>query len=404
MFSKNNSNFNKEVNVVDEIDEIIINAINLGVSDIHFEPMEKLIRVRYRLDGKLFVVKNISIYKLSKITTRIKILGKLDVAERRLPQDGGFKFKVENKEVDIRVSTILTIYGEKIVLRILEKDNEKISLDKLGISNKDIKTIMDLITIDSGLIYITGPTGCGKSTTLYSIIKELNNEEINIITIEDPVEFKINGVNQIQINEGANIKFSNTLRSILRQDPEVILVGETRDKNTANISVRASITGHKVFSTLHTNDSYSAIIRLLDMEVEDYLIKASLKGVISQRLIRVLCSQCKQKVKVTNTQKKLFKSISNIEIPDFIYKPVGCLKCNNGYLGRKAVMEILIIDKEFRNIINKNIDLDCLRKLGKEKNIENLLQKTLLDVYSGVTSFEELVNFSIFMEESYENT
>lgn len=393
---------NLDVNIVDEVDELIKKAVEIGASDIHIEPMENNIRIRYRLDGKLLKVKEFPIDYLSKIVTRIKILGELDVAEKRLSQDGGFKFDVEDREVDIRISTILTIYGEKIVLRILLKDDGKVNLNNLGIGKEDIEEIRKIIEVENGLIYLTGPTGCGKTTTLYSIIKELNEEDVNIITIEDPVEFKIDGVNQVQVNEGANIKFSNALRSILRQDPEIILVGETRDRETASISIRASITGHKVFSTLHTNDSYSAIIRLLDMGVEDYLIKASLKGVVSQRLIRVLCNNCKEEVEVKNYQREIFKNTIDVEIPSRIYKPVGCEKCNKGYLGRKAVMEILYIDNDFRDLIKSNIDLDELRDMGKKKNIKNLLQKTTLEVFKGVTSFEELMSFSIYMDDNHE--
>ncbi|QQK08628.1 GspE/PulE family protein [Miniphocaeibacter halophilus] len=398
MFSKKILESKEEINIVEEINDLINNAIKQNASDIHIEPLKDKVRIRYRVDGKLFTTKSYDLKEISKITTRIKIMSKLNVAEKRIPQDGGFKYSLTNRDVDIRVSTILTIYGEKIVLRILNKDEANVSLDKLGISKEDISLIRNISNVENGLIYLTGPTGCGKSTTLYSVIKELNKEDINIITVEDPVEFKIDGVNQIQINEAAGIGFSNTLKSILRQDPEIILVGETRDRETAEISVRAAITGHRVFSTLHTSDSYSAIIRLLDMNIDDYLIKASLKGVLSQRLIRNLCNNCKEKVLVTEEQKEILKNIDRVEVPKYIYKPVGCSKCNNGYLGRKAVMEILPIDSDFRNIIRKNIDLDKLRNLGREKNIKNLLQKALVHLYNGTTSFDELMNLSLNME------
>ena len=388
----------EDLDIVFEIDKLIAEAVEAKASDIHIEPQEDNIRIRYRVDGKLYTIDYYSLDYLSKIVTRIKIMANLDIAEKRKSQDGGFELSINSRKIDIRTSTILTIYGEKIVLRILEKDNEKIGLKYLGIGEEDICKIQELANIENGLIYLTGPTGCGKSTTLYSIIKELNREDINIITIEDPVEFKISGVNQIQVNEGAGINFSNTLRSILRQDPEIILVGETRDKETADISIRSSITGHKVFSTLHTNDSYSAIIRLLDMGIEDYLIRASVKGVISQRLVRTLCNNCKEKVAITHIQKDILKEIDeNLEF-EYIYIPVGCDKCREGFLGRKAITEILKIDFDFRNLIRKDLNLDDLRKLGKEKGIKNLLEKGVIDLYNGLITFEDLMNLSLNME------
>lgn len=387
-----------ELNIVKEVDELIDKAIEIGASDIHIEPTKKDIRIRYRLDGKLFKYCNFEKTLLSKFTTRIKIMAELNVAEKRIPQDGGFKYSNKNKEVDIRVSTILTIYGEKVVLRILEKDDSKIKLSKLGITDKDIELIRKIVNIENGLIYLAGPTGCGKSTTLYSIIKELNGENLNIITVEDPVEFKIDGVNQIQVNEEAGITFSNTLRSILRQDPEIILVGETRDKETAEMSIRSSITGHRVFSTLHTNDSYSAILRLLDMNIDDYLIRASLRGVISQRLVRVLCPHCKKEVRLTSEQRDIINSIEKNFTKDYIYEAVGCSKCNNGYHGRKAIMEILYIDRDFRKLIKHDLDLDELRTLGKNKNIKSILQKGVIELENGIISFNELMELSLNTE------
>ncbi len=400
MFSKKSikEKDTNELNVVTEIDNLINKAIEIGASDIHIEPRERDIRIRYRLDGKLFRYCNFEKTLLNKFTTRIKIMAELNVAEKRVSQDGGFKYSYSSKDVDIRVSTILTIYGEKIVLRILDKDDSKIKLSKLGIIDEDIEIIRKIISIENGLIYLVGPTGCGKSTTLYSIIKELNDEFVNIITVEDPVEFKIDGVNQIQVNEEAGITFSNTLRSILRQDPEIILVGETRDKETAEMSIRSSITGHRVFSTLHTNDSYSAIIRLLDMNIDDYLIRASLRGVVSQRLVRILCPHCKTKVKLTDEQKDILKNIDSNFRNDYVYEAVGCSKCNNGYHGRKAIMEILYIDRDFRKLIKYDLDLDELRNLGKEKNIKTIVEKGVAELENGIISFNELMDLSLNTE------
>ena len=385
----------KPDDIILNVNELIFKAVQRGCSDIHIEPFADSVRVRFRIDGRLYTEKSISRLEYERYVSRIKVMSKLNIAEKRLPQDGSFNFDYENVNVDIRVSTISTIYGEKVVLRILQKDEEKIKLENLGILPQDLEELLRLSKVENGLIYLTGPTGCGKTTTLYSLLGLLNDERVNIITIEDPVEFKIPGINQIQINEKAGITFSSALRSILRQDPEIILVGETRDKETAQISVRASITGHKVFSTLHTNDSYSAIVRLLDTDVEDYLIRASLRGVVSQRLIRNLCPHCKVESPISQRQIDYLKGLGIKDIPKTVFSPCGCSHCHEGYLGRKALLEILIIDSEFRKLIVEDVNLDDLKALGKKKGIGTLEYKGALDFISGNTSFEELANLSI---------
>lgn len=385
----------KPDDIILNVNELIFKAVQRGCSDIHIEPFAESVRVRFRIDGRLYTEDGISRLEYERYVSRIKVMSKLNIAEKRLPQDGSFNFDYENVNVDIRVSTISTIYGEKVVLRILEKDENKISLKNLGLNEEDMHKLLNLAKVDNGLIYLTGPTGCGKTTTLYSLLRELNNDRVNIITVEDPVEFKISGINQIQINEKAGINFSNALRAILRQDPEIILVGETRDKETAQISVRSSITGHKVFSTLHTNDAYSAIVRLLDMGVEDYLIRASLRGVVSQRLIRLLCPHCKREISLSSERIDYLKSIGLSEFPTKVYEPCGCEHCNEGYLGRKALVEIVIIDKDFRELIEPDVNLDALKALGKKKDIKNLQYKGGVEFLKGNTSFEELANLSI---------
>ncbi|WP_300408633.1 GspE/PulE family protein [Lagierella sp.] len=395
MFKNLKVNNEEKTNIILEVNRLISKAVERGCSDIHIEPFENSVRVRFRIDGRLYEEETLEPFIYQRYISRIKVMSGLNIAEKRLPQDGSFNFKKDDFNVDIRVSTISTIYGEKLVLRILEKDLAKIKLENLGILSRDLKLLLKLSKVENGLIYLTGPTGCGKTTTLYSLLQQLNDKRVNIITIEDPVEFKISGINQIQINEKAGITFSSALRSILRQDPEIILVGETRDRETAQISVRASITGHKVFSTLHTNDSYSAIIRLLDMGVEDYLIRASLRGVVSQRLIRNLCPHCKVEMPISQKQIDYLKNLGIEDFPEVVYGPCGCSHCHEGYLGRKALLEILIIDKDFRKLIKEDVNLDDLKTLGRKKSIESLEYKGALDFVSGNTSFEELANLSI---------
>lgn len=395
MIRKKVKKVEKADNIILDVNELIFEAVQRGCSDIHIEPFSETVRVRFRIDGRLYNERTLLKSEYERYVSRIKVMSGLNIAEKRLPQDGSFNFDYENLNVDIRVSTISTIYGEKVVLRILEKDEKKISLKNLGLYDEDLNILLNLAKVDNGLIYLTGPTGCGKTTTLYSLLRELNDERVNIITVEDPVEFKISGINQIQINEKAGINFSTALRSILRQDPEIILVGETRDKETAQISVRSSITGHKVFSTLHTNDAYSAIIRLLDMGVEDYLIRASLRGVVSQRLIRILCPHCKKEVSLDSKRIDYLKSFGISEFPEKVYEPCGCELCNEGYLGRKALVEIVIIDRDFRDLIKHDVNLDELKALGKKKDIKNLQYKGCVEYLKGNTSFEELANLSI---------
>lgn len=383
-----------DIDAISFIDELIKEAINLKASDIHIETYLDEIRIRYRIYGKLKTVDKLNAKYHSILLTRIKLMSGMDIAEKRLPQDGRIDFYYNNRLIDLRISTIPTVDGEKAVIRILDSEKFKVDKNNLGISKEDIKIIDNLLKYENGMILVTGPTGCGKTTTLYALIQELNKDDVNIVTIEDPVEYKIRGINQIQINEKAGIYFNNTLRSILRQDPDIILVGEMRDIDTANIGIRASITGHKVFTTLHTNDAYSTILRLMDMGVEDYLIKSSVKGVISQRLVRRLCPNCRQKVKIKDDEKYLFEQFFDKDKINYKYEAVGCEKCIDGYIGRLAIMEILPMNKEILSNINKDIDIKKLEKIGEKYNIKTIMEKGLGYVLEGRVSLEDIMEIS----------
>ena len=383
-----------DIDAISFIDELIKEAINLKASDIHIETYLDEIRIRYRIYGKLKTVDKLNAKYHSILLTRMKLMSGMDIAEKRLPQDGRIDFYYNNRLIDLRISTIPTVDGEKAVIRILDSEKFKVDKNNLGISKEDIKIIDNLLKYENGMILVTGPTGCGKTTTLYALIQELNKDDVNIVTIEDPVEYKIRGINQIQINEKAGIYFNNTLRSILRQDPDIILVGEMRDIDTANIGIRASITGHKVFTTLHTNDAYSTILRLMDMGVEDYLIKSSVKGVISQRLVRRLCPNCRQKVKIKDDEKYLFEQFFDKDKINYKYEAVGCEKCIDGYIGRLAIMEILPMNKEILLNINKDIDIKKLEKIGEKYNIKTIMEKGLGYVLEGRVSLEDIMEIS----------
>lgn len=395
--SKKNEKNKLEIDDIDAIsfiDNLIGKAIKVKASDIHIERYFDDIRIRFRINGKLKTIKNLEGKYHSVLITRIKLMSDMDIAEKRLPQDGRIDFYYDDRLIDLRISTIPTVNKEKIVIRILDLKNSKIDKNNLGILKEDIDKLDRLLKYENGMILVTGPTGCGKTTTLYALIKELNREDVNIVTIEDPVEYKIKGVNQVQINEKAGIYFHNTLRSILRQDPDIILVGEMRDIDTANIGIRASITGHKVFTTLHTNDSYSTILRLMDMGVEDYLIKSAIKGIISQRLVRKLCPYCRRKVEIKEDEKYIFEEFFEKDEIHYKYEAVGCEKCVDGYTGRLAIMEILPMNKEIVSNIDKDIDIEKLREIGEENNIKTIFEKGLGYVLKGEVSFEDIMEIS----------
>lgn len=374
------------------VDSIIKEAVPYRASDIHIEPFEKVVKVRYRIDGVLQERAEFPIHSYSAICARIKIMAGLNIAERRVPQDGRINMLVGGKEFDFRVSTLPTVFGEKFVIRVLDKTSFRFTRSDLGFTESENVLLDKMLSKPHGIILLTGPTGCGKSTTLYSFLKEVNSAAVNIVTVEDPVEYIMAGVNQTQVNPKANMTFSTALRSILRQDPDIIMIGEMRDEETAEIAVRAAITGHLVFSTLHTNDAPGAITRLEDMGIDDYLVSDALVGVIAQRLVKRLCPECKRKAK-TNAREM---DILEIDEPISIYRPQGCQFCNGtGYKGRIAVHEIMYMNENMRVAVTKEKNLEVLRNLAKENGMVTLWNSCRLLVEKGVTSIQELMTLNV---------
>jgi len=374
------------------VDSIIKEAIPYRASDIHIEPFEKHVKVRYRIDGDLQDRAEFPIEAYSAICARLKIISGLNIAERRVPQDGRINMIIGGKEYDFRVSTLPTVFGEKFVIRILDKTSFHFTRADLGFTESENAVVDKMLARPHGIILLTGPTGCGKSTTLYSFLKEVNNPTVNIVTVEDPVEFTMHGVNQTQVNAKANMTFAAALRSILRQDPDVIMIGEIRDEETAEIAVRSAITGHIVFSTLHTNDAPGAILRLEDMGVDDYLVADALVGVIAQRLVKRLCPACKKKGR-TNAKEM---EILGITEPISIARPQGCQFCNNtGYKGRVAVHEIMYMNESMKNAVLTERNLETLRKLSIENGMVPLWNSCRNLVFKGVTSIQELMTLNI---------
>lgn len=377
--------------VVDIVNEMIRDAANKNASDIHFDPTPTVLKVRIRIDGELIDYATVPESVKNPLITRIKIISGMNITESRLPQDGAIKNLINNDNLDLRVSTLPIVYGEKVVIRILDYSMSAGGLETLGFSSKNLPKVKKLIEEPNGIILITGATGTGKSTTVYSMLQILNTTERNIITVEDPVEMKLPGINQVQTMSEIGLSFANALRSILRQDPDVIMIGEIRDDETARIAVRASITGHLVLSTIHTNNSLNTIERLLDMEVERYLLGSALTGVISQRLVKKLCPKCRSSRTATPYEKNVFQQVLHMEVND-IYAPVGCNECYHGYKGRIAIQEVLIIDQTIRDAITNNTRKEDLRKLvyGNGKT-STLLEDGLMKVMNGLTSFEEIL-------------
>ena len=376
--------------VVEVVNEILVDASKRGASDIHFDPYSEYLKIRIRIDGQLIDYSEVPNTIKKNLITRIKIISNMNITESRLPQDGAIKTTLQGISLDLRVSSLPTSEGEKIVIRILDYSMSVSGIEHIGFSENNYKKILEMINVPNGIILVTGATGTGKSTTVYSILQKLNREETNIITVEDPIEMDIEGINQVQTNSEIGLDFATTLRSILRQDPNIIMVGEIRDTETAKIAVRASITGHLVLSTLHTNNSLNTIERLLDMDVERYLLASALTGVIAQKLARKLCPHCREKRATNDYEKQLFKKVLNKDI-DEIYTPVGCEECGNGYKGRIAIHEVLLINEEIKDAISSGIRREKLRELVYNADVVTLLQDGLEKVIDGLTSFEELL-------------
>ena len=374
------------------VDSIIKEAIPYRASDIHIEPFDKTVRVRYRIDGDLQTRAEFPIESYPAICARLKIMAGMNIAERRTPQDGRINLIVSGKEFDFRVSSLPTVYGEKFVIRILDKTSFNFTRTDLGFTEASNAVIDKILAKPNGIVLLTGPTGSGKSTTLYAFLKEVNNNSVNIVTVEDPVEYTMSGINQTQVNVKANMTFASALRSILRQDPDIIMIGEIRDEETAQIAVRAAITGHLVFSTLHTNDAPGAVTRLEDMGVADYLIADALVGVIAQRLVKRLCPACKKKGKTTAKEMEIL----GIAEPVTIARPRGCQFCNNtGYKGRIAVHEIMHVNEELRNAIAREKSVDKMRELARNNGMVPLWNTCRDYVLKGVTSIQELMTLDM---------
>ena len=364
--------------IIKLVDTLIFKAIQEGISDIHIEPFEDSIKVRYRIDGVMYKYSTLPIVIKNAVVSRIKIMANMDITEKRLPLDGRIKVNFKNKkDVDLRVSTVPTLFGESVVLRILDKESFNNTLEEIICDKAVLNTVTKSISKPYGLILVTGPTGSGKTTTIYSMLKKLNKDSVKILTAENPVEFYFKGINQVNINREIGLDFSNVLRSFLRQDPDIMMVGEIRDLETAQIAIRAAMTGHLVFSTLHTNDSASTIFRLIDIGVPKYLLAGSLNMILSQRLIRTFCPHC--------------KTIKNNDDENKTVEAVGCDKCHNlGYSGRIAIYEVMRINNNLRNAINQDYKEDEIRKIAIENGMTSLREAGIKQVKKGLSSYEEV--------------
>jgi type IV pilus assembly protein PilB len=376
--------------IVEVVNEVILDAIKRGASDIHFDPHTDFMKVRIRIDGQLIDYTSVPNTLKKNLITRIKIISGMNITEVRLPQDGSVQTILKDITLDLRVSSLPTNEGEKLVVRILDYSMSLKGLEHLGFSESNYKKLIEMISTPNGIILVTGATGSGKSTTVYSLLQRLNKENTNLITVEDPVEMDLQGINQVQVNADIGLTFANILRSVLRQDPNIIMIGEIRDTETARIAVRASITGHLVLSTLHTNNSLNTIERLLDMEVERYLLASALEGIVSQKLARRLCADCR-KLRPTNLyEKNLFKKVLDIEVQE-IFSAEGCDECGTGYKGRIAIHEVLLINQAIRDAIAENVSKEKLRELVYKADVTTLLQDGLEKVLKGYSTLEEVL-------------
>jgi type IV pilus assembly protein PilB len=390
----------EEAPVVKLVNLILTDAIKRGASDIHIEPYEKEFRVRFRIDGTLYEIMNPPLKLKDAITSRMKILAKLDISEKRLPQDGRIKLKMKlndkNKELDFRVSVLPTLFGEKIVMRLLDKDNLRLDMTKLGFEPESLVRFEEAIFKPWGMVLVTGPTGSGKTNTLYSALSKVNSPEVNIMTAEDPVEFNLPGINQVQMKESIGLNFAATLRSFLRQDPNIILVGEIRDFETAEIAIKAALTGHLVLSTLHTNDAPSTINRLMNMGIEPFLVATSVQLIAAQRLVRRVCANCKEAVEMS-PQALMNIGFKKEEVGTFtVYKGRGCDKCNStGYKGRVGLIEVMGIDDTIRELILSGGTAIDIKKRAAENGMISLRRSGLIKIKDGVTTIEEVVRETI---------
>jgi type II secretion system protein E len=374
------------------VNQILTEAIELRATDVHIEPFEETLRVRYRIDGVLqeaSVAAEVKQFQAA-IVSRLKILSKLDIAEKRVPQDGRIKILIAGREIDVRVSVIPMLYGEAVVLRLLDRSSVLLGLDKLGMSERDQGIMRTILERPHGIILVTGPTGSGKTTTLYAALSCINDIQRKIITIEDPIEYQLHGVNQIQISRKAGLTFASGLRSILRHDPDVVLIGEIRDTETAEIAIQASLTGHLVFSTLHTNDAPSALTRLVDMGIEPYLVASSLEAILAQRLVRLVCPDCKEQLSTSEVM-PLRRRFGD-QLPGSLYKGRGCRRCQGtGYRGRVGIFELMVVTDELRLLILENTSAPELRKIASRQGMRSLRDDGFRHLCDGRTTVEEIL-------------
>jgi type IV pilus assembly protein PilB len=376
--------------VIKFVNYVISNAVREGASDVHIEPKEKSMRTRNRIDGVLFDMMQSPLKMHPAIVSRIKIMANLDISERRLPQDGKIKVSIGGRAIDLRISTLPTNYGEKVVIRVLDSKSILRGLEQLGMETEVQSSFSDQVKLPHGIFLVTGPTGSGKSTTLYSALAQMDGDSLNISTVEDPVEYELDFCNQVQVNEKIGLDFGTALRSLLRQDPDVIMIGEVRDNETARIAVQAALTGHLVLSTLHTNDAASSVTRLVDIGIDQYLIAASLNGVLAQRLVRKICPKCKEIYQVSEHIRKYVER-AGVD-PGQLYHGAGCDHCrNSGYVGRVGIYELLIIDDIFRDMINKDSSVNNMRRVFHESNSRTLFDDGMLKVQQGLTTMEEVL-------------
>ncbi|HCB66907.1 MAG TPA: type II secretion system protein GspE [Acholeplasmataceae bacterium] len=372
------------------VNQILTSAIFQRASDIHIDPLDDKILVRYRIDGVLDTVREFPIKILHQMISRIKVMSGMDITETRIPQDGRIQTSIQQKNIDLRISTLPTVRGEKVVMRILDLSGSMNKINAIGLDIREEKLVRHMISQPNGIVLVSGPTGSGKTTTLYACLNELNQPNVNIVTVEDPVEIKMTGVNQVQVRPDVNLTFAKALRSILRQDPNIIMIGEIRDVETAEISIRASLTGHLVLSTIHTNDAIKTITRLLDMEIEPFLIASSLTGIVSQRLVRRLCTECSYEENPSPSEDVVFKKYG-MEI-EKVKRAKGCPSCNfKGYAGRVGIFEVLPITKVMQKLIAQNAPMIELEKQAKVDGMVPLLQSGLLKVKKGITTLEEVL-------------
>jgi general secretion pathway protein E len=378
--------------VIRLVNSLLFRAVKEKASDIHIEPYERDMVVRFRIDGVLYDIFKPPKKLQSAITSRIKVMANLNIAEKRLPQDGRIPIKMAGKDIDIRLSTVPTSHGERLVMRLQDRSNVILELPQLGFANQELQNILDLVNRQHGIFLVTGPTGSGKSTTLYAAMMSINSVERNIITVEDPVENRIHGIGQIQVNSKINLTFANGLRAILRQDPDVIMIGEIRDLETAEIAINSSLTGHLVLSTIHTNDSAGAVPRLIDMGCEPFLVASSLVGILAQRLIRVLCPHCKVPYVPTDAELKSIEATREMADKGSVFKAIGCGQCNQkGYIGRTVIHELMPINEPVRQLILQNKDSGTLKKFAQTQGMKTLREDGTRKVMMGITTVEELL-------------